>query len=282
VRAGIDVTDPEIDAAMGQMRANKGKSENRVAEIFLPVDRPDQADDAQRTAQRVVAQLRGGTPFAALVQQFSSGPSAATGGDLGWILPGTLDPALDAAIARLSVNQVSEPVRTQAGWHVLKLLAQRSVGTAANPAAVRLNMAQVLLPFPANSSPDEIERQKGVAQSIMSKAKSCADLRRACDRTKGCTTDSSDGVSLGELAQRSPGIAEAARTAPIGQPLGPYQAGNAIQIVAVCSREGDGGLPSRDAIQQNIYVGKLEAAAKRYMRDLRRNAIIDMRKDCRI
>jgi peptidyl-prolyl cis-trans isomerase SurA len=55
-----------------------------------------------------------------------------------------------------------------------------------------------------------------------------------------------------------------------------------MQIVAVCSREGGGNLPSRDAVQQTIFVSKLEAAARRYMRDLRRNAIIDMRKDCRL
>lgn len=282
VRAGLEVSDPEIDQALQQLRANAGKSENRVAEIFLPVDRPDQADDVLRTAQRIIQQLRGGAPFPAMVQQFSSGPSAASGGDLGWLLPGSLDPSLDAAIARLGVNQVSDPVRSQSGWHILKLLAQRPYGRTANTNDVRLNMVQLLLPFPANSSPDEIERQKGVAQGIIGQSKSCADLRRICDRTKGCTTADSDGVSTGDLQRSAPAIASAVGNAAIGQAVGPFQAGSAMQIVAVCSREGGGNLPSRDAIQQSIFVSKLEAAARRYMRDLRRNAIIDMRKDCRL
>ncbi len=282
VRVGIDVTDPEIDESLRQIKANLGKSENRVAEIFLPVDRPDQANEVLRTARRIQEQLRAGAPFPAMVQQFSSGPSAAAGGDLGWVLPGSLDPALDAAIARLGVNQVSEPIRTQAGWHILKLLAQRPYGRAANPANVRYNMLQLLLPFPANSSPDEIERQKSLAQNVMSQSKSCADLRRICNRTKGCTAADSEDVSMGDLQQRAPAIAEAVRSAGIGQALGPYHAGSAMQIVAVCSREGEGGLPSRDAVQQNIFVTKLESAARRYMRDLRRNAVIDIRKDCRI
>ncbi|MCW5746093.1 MAG: peptidylprolyl isomerase [Alphaproteobacteria bacterium] len=279
VRGGIGVTEPEIDEALRQIKSNAGKSENRVAEIFIAVDRPDQADEALRTARRIVEQLRAGAPFAAMVQQFSSGASAAAGGDLGWVLPGTLDPAVDAAIARLGVNQVSDPVRTQAGWHILKLLAQRSIGQPGNPAGIRLNMVQLLLPLPNNSSPEEIERQKGVAQGLMSRSKSCADLRRVCNGTKGCTSADSESVALGALP---PAIAEAARTAGIGQSLGPYQAGNAIQIVAVCSREGDGGLPSRDAVERGIQSSKLEAAARRYMRDIRRNAVVDIRKNCRI
>lgn len=282
VRASVNVSAPEIDESLRQLRVNVGKSENRVAEIFIAVDKPDQADEALRTARRIQDQLRGGAPFPAMVQQFSSGASAANGGDLGWVLPGALDPALDAAIARMSVNQVSEPVRTQAGWHILKLLGQRAYGRAGGPSNasdVRFNMIQLLLPLPPNSSPDEVERQKGVAQGIISQSKSCTDLRRQCDRTKGCTSSDSEGVSPSALP---PAIGEAARNAGIGQGLGPYHAGSAMQVVAVCSREGDGGLPSRDAIERNIMMTKLEAAARRYMRDVRRNAIIDIRKDCRL
>ncbi|TWT03858.1 hypothetical protein FQU96_27965 [Reyranella sp. CPCC 100927] len=284
VRAGVNVSAPEVDASLRQLKSNVGKSENRVAEIFIAVDKPDQADEGLRTARRIQEQLRGGAPFPAMVQQFSSGASAANGGDLGWVLPGSLEPALDAAIARMSVNQVSEPIRTQAGWHILKLLAQRSYGrgganTSGGGGDVRLNMIQLLLPLPPNSSPDEIERQKGLAQGIISQSKSCADLRRQCDRTKGCTSADSEGVSPAALPAT---IGDAARSAGIGQGLGPYHAGNAMQIVAVCSREGDNGLPSRDTVERTILMTKLEAAARRYMRDVRRNAIIDIRKDCRI
>ena len=279
IRVGVGVTDPEIDEALRQIKANVGKTENRVAEIFLAVDKPDQADEALRTARRIVEQLRGGAQFPAMVQQYSSGASAAAGGDLGWVLPGTIDPALDSAVAKLAVNQVSDPIRTQAGWHILKLLAQRPYGRAGTPAAIRLSMVQLLLPLPVNSTPDEIERQKGIAQGVISQAKSCADLRRVCAKTKGCTSADSENVAVGQLP---PAMTEAVGSAAIGQGLGPYHVGNAIQLVAVCSREGDGGLPSRDAIERSIFATKMEGAARRYMRDVRRNAVIDMRSNCKI
>lgn len=142
----------------------------------------------------------------------------------------------------------------------------------------RLNMVQLLLPLPNNASAEEVERQKGVAQGIMSQAKTCADLRRVCGRTKGCTSGDSDGVSVSALP---PAMAEAARGAAIGQPLGPYQAGNAMQIVAICARDATGG-PSREVVERRLQSKKLEDAAVRYMREIRRNAIIDIRNNCKI
>jgi len=50
-----------------------------------------------------------------------------------------------------------------------------------------------------------------------------------------------------------------------------------MQIVALCSKEGTGGVPSRDSIQQQILAQKLDAAGRRYMRELRRAATVEMK-----
>lgn len=277
VRGQIDVTDAEVDEALNQLRRNVGKSENRVAEIFLAVDRPEQADEVLRNAQRILEQIRVGTPFAVMAQQFSQSASAATGGDLGWILPGQLDPALEAAIGRLQPGRVvDQPVRTASGWHILALIDRRTFGAAStNRAEIRVNVVQLLLPLPPNASPAEIERSKAEAEKIMATVSKCADLRAAATRTRGATVSDIDKLRVGDLGH----LAEPIMTLPMGRAIGPYrlEEKNALQIVSVCSREGDGGLPSRDAIQQQILSGKLEGAARRYMRDLRRAAIIDVR-----
>src|SRR5215471_21218780 len=119
VRSQVDVSEAEIDDALNRMRANIGKTESRVAEIFVPVDRAELADDAKRSADRIMEQLRRGAPFSAVAQQLSQGATAQAGGEIGWILPGTLDPALDRAIERLQVRAYSEPIRSTAGWHIL-------------------------------------------------------------------------------------------------------------------------------------------------------------------
>jgi len=277
VRGQIDVTDAEIDDALNQIRRNVGKSENRIAEIFLAVDRPDQADEVLRNAQRILEQIRVGTPFAVMAQQFSQSASAASGGDLGWVLPGQFDPTLEAAIARLQPGRVvDQPVRTASGWHILALIDRRTFGATGsnNPAEVRVNVVQLLLPLPPNASQDEISRGTAEAQKIISQVNRCADLRAAAARTRGATTSDVDKLRVGDLPAN---VAQQIATTPVGRAIGPFAVQGSIQILAVCSKEGDGGLPSRDAIQQQILSGKLEGAARRYMRDLRRAAIIDIR-----
>jgi len=60
VRPNVDVSDAEVDDALARMRTNVGKTETRLAEIFVPIDRIDQADEAKRSADRIMEQLRRG------------------------------------------------------------------------------------------------------------------------------------------------------------------------------------------------------------------------------
>jgi peptidyl-prolyl cis-trans isomerase SurA len=155
VRPQVDVSETEIDDALSRARTNVGKTESRVAEIFVPVDRAELADEAKRSADRIVEQLKRGAPFGAVAQQFSQGATAAAGGELGWVLPGSLDPNLDTAVERLPVRQYSEPIRGTAGWHILYVIDRRPFA-AARPDDVRLNLTQMTLPLPVNASSDEV------------------------------------------------------------------------------------------------------------------------------
>src|SRR4030095_1879932 len=157
VRPQVDVSEAEVDDALSRARTNVGKTESRVAEIFVPVARADLADEAKRSADRLAEQLKRGAPFGAVAQQFSQGATAPAGGELGWVLPGSLDPTLDAAVERLQVRQYSEPVRSTAGWHILYVIARRPFA-AARPDDVRLNLTQMTLPLPVNASDNEVAK----------------------------------------------------------------------------------------------------------------------------
>jgi peptidyl-prolyl cis-trans isomerase SurA len=71
--------------------------------------------------------IRGGEDFGALASVTSEDPgSGSRGGDLGWNSPGTFDPAFEAQLAELEPNEISEPFRTQFGWHIVQLLGKRT------------------------------------------------------------------------------------------------------------------------------------------------------------
>ncbi|MGB5131750.1 MAG: peptidylprolyl isomerase [Steroidobacteraceae bacterium] len=92
--------------------------------------RPNEVQDDATTRQRLVAlrdRILAGEDFGALASVTSEDPASAShGGDLGWSSPGTFDPEFEAQLASLEPNQISEPFRTQFGWHIIQMLGKRT------------------------------------------------------------------------------------------------------------------------------------------------------------
>ena len=118
----VSVKDEDLQAAYQKETANLSE-QRRAAHILIEVN--DKVTEAQAKAkiEEVQARLAKGEKFEALAKEFSQDPgSANNGGDLGYAGPGVYDPAFEKALYSLAKDQVSEPVRTDFGFHLIKLL----------------------------------------------------------------------------------------------------------------------------------------------------------------
>ncbi|QOQ76634.1 SurA N-terminal domain-containing protein [Pseudomonas poae] len=118
----VTVKDDELQAAYQKETANLAE-QRRAAHILIEVN--DKTTDAQAKAkiEDIQARLAKGEKFEALAKEFSQDPgSANNGGDLGFAGPGVYDPDFETALYALNKDQVSAPVRTTFGWHLIKLL----------------------------------------------------------------------------------------------------------------------------------------------------------------
>ncbi|MGU9815015.1 SurA N-terminal domain-containing protein [Pseudomonas sp. LF135] len=118
----VTVKDDELQAAYQKETANLAE-QRRAAHILIEVN--DKTTDAQAKAkiEEIQARLAKGEKFDALAKEFSQDPGSATnGGDLGFAGPGVYDPDFETALYALNKDQVSAPVRTTFGWHLIKLL----------------------------------------------------------------------------------------------------------------------------------------------------------------
>ncbi|MGP4069868.1 peptidylprolyl isomerase [Halobacillus sp. B29] len=79
----------------------------------------------EETAKEVKQQLEDGGSFAELAKEYSSDGSAQQGGELGWFGPGKMAPEFEAAAYELEKGEVSEPVKTQFGFHIIKVTDKR-------------------------------------------------------------------------------------------------------------------------------------------------------------
>lgn len=82
--------------------------------------------ETQEEAQAIATEIRAGADFAETAIAKSTGPSGPRGGALGWFGPGQMVPQFEAAVAALNVGEVSDPVETQFGWHVIILNDKRT------------------------------------------------------------------------------------------------------------------------------------------------------------
>lgn len=118
----VSVKDEDLQAAYQKEIANLSE-QRRAAHILIEVN--DKVTEAQAKAkiEEIQARLAKGESFEALAKEFSQDPgSANNGGDLGYAGPGVYDPEFEKALYALNKDQVSAPVRTDFGLHLIKLL----------------------------------------------------------------------------------------------------------------------------------------------------------------
>jgi peptidyl-prolyl cis-trans isomerase SurA len=273
VSQDVQVSDDEVNETMKQIESDIGRPQSRVAEIFLAVDNPSQEDEVRRLADRILQQIQGGANFSAMALQFSQSPSAAVGGDIGWVTPGQLSPILEEAVDKMAPGQMSYPIRTPAGFYLLYVLDRRTLG-ALDPAKIVLSLNEVVFAVPATASADD--RQKAVveAQQVAAQAKSCGEMAKIGAARASQLSRQIPQVKASDLPADIRDKILALKIAEASQPL-PLEGG--VGIVMVCRRQDPPGLPSRDEVEDSIGRQRLDTLARRYMSDLRRDAFVDIR-----
>ncbi|HYO58283.1 peptidylprolyl isomerase [Archangium sp.] len=131
----VKVSEEDLKAAYTQYTKMESEdAEVHARHILVQVDpkaTPQQVEAAHKKALGLAEEARKpGVDFAGLAKAKSEGPSAADGGDLGFFRRGVMVPAFEKVAFALKEGEVSEPVRTQFGWHVLKVEERRAVDVA--------------------------------------------------------------------------------------------------------------------------------------------------------
>jgi len=139
LRQQVFISDEEVDEELERLKAVQHLPRHRVAEIFLPIDNPDNEKRIYELAERLIQQTRKGANFSALAREFSQSASAAVGGDLGWVTQGQLDPVIDKTIDGMRKGEVAGPTRTLSGYYILYLIDR--VDPSANEGSNKLPTA---------------------------------------------------------------------------------------------------------------------------------------------
>jgi peptidyl-prolyl cis-trans isomerase SurA len=109
--------------------------------ILIKVTEVTSEAEARQKIGQVHSRLKSGEDFAALAKLYSQDGSAQKGGDLGWLYPGDTVPAFDQAMNALKVGEISNPVQTQFGFHIIQVLERRTTDVSQERQRQRATMA---------------------------------------------------------------------------------------------------------------------------------------------
>ena len=270
------VSDEEIDYALKRAKETVNEPQSRVAEIFLAVDNPQQEDEVRRLADRLTEQMKQGARFSAVAQQFSQSATAAVGGDIGWVRAEQLSPELGKAVAQMRPGELSPPIRTGAGYYLLLVVDRRS-GRAAGPEETVLHVVKIVFPL-SPQAPEAMRRTTILeAQGAKATAKNCEELLKI-GKEKGSPQLSSEGRL--RVEQIAPAMRNIVLGLEPGQSSQPIVQKNGVGVIMVCEKAAAPSsptVPSREDVGETLMRQRLDTLARRYMRDLRRTAFVDVR-----
>lgn len=264
----------DVAAEKRALRREIGQTQYRIAEIFIPVEKPQDEASAQSFAHTVIKQLRAGAPFPLIAAQFSQSQSALSGGNRGWVAPDLLDPAVRSVVQRMPPGAITDAVRVPGGFEIVQLLGKRKFGEQEK---TMLSIRQVFLPFPSpfdGGRPSEGQlRVVEKANALRKSLHSCAAVEEA-NKKAGAEQKANPGpVDLNTvrpakfhdlLAGLSPG--------QITQPLVSH---SGVALVMLCSRKTvKEGLPDAKAIRNMLIQRRVALESQQLMDALRREAVI--------
>ena len=272
------ITDAEVAEQQRLDEQMVGQQEYRIGEIFIPVDDPANAVDAQRFAETVISELRAGAAFPMVAAQFSQTQNALEGGEVGWVQSNQLDSAVARLVNEMPVGAISNAVKVPGGFAIVTLQGKRTIGREIGTV---ITLRQAFVPF---SSPLDPQAPTEQQRQSLAKAHEISNTVRGCDQmeqyAKANKLDSHP-VNPGEIRLEGvnpPTFRQILTTIALGKPTEPLVSRDGIAVLVVCTREEKNiAASSPQDIQRRLINERVELVSRQTMRDLHRQANIDLR-----
>jgi len=271
VRPFINVSDDEVNAQLDKVKASQGTTEYRLGEIYLSAT-PENQEQVFANAKKIMEQIQQGGSFVAYARQFSEASTAPVGGDLGWVRLEQLPQSLATAASQMSSNEIVA-VPSPGGISLLLLIDKRQVG-ASDPRDASLSLKQLAIAFPAGMT----EAQAGPLVKRFAeetqKIRGCGAADTVAQSLKADVVNR-DGIKIRDLPAP---LQQVMLDLQIGQSTPPYGSlEDGVRVFVLCGRDAPqaAAQESFDDIMSRIEDDRINKRARLYLRDLRRDAIIE-------
>jgi peptidyl-prolyl cis-trans isomerase SurA len=273
IEDGVSVGDDEVKAVLDKLNASKGTQEYRVGEIYLAATPATQSQTLDN-ANKILAQLRQGASFAGYAREYSQASTAAVGGDLGWVRPEQLPGPLATALEQMQPGTISEPIPVAGGYSIIAVQDTRKLGLP-DPRDAILSLKQVSIAFPKGTAREQAEPIVERFADAVKNIGGCGGADKIAADFHGEVV-SEDNVKMRDLPVALQNLMVPMQVGQATQPFGSLDEG--VRTLVICGRDDvNPSAPSYDDIYNQLNEERINSRAQRYLRDLRRDAVIEFR-----
>ena len=266
----LTIGEDQIKAYQARLAAESGKPQYQISEVFVDTARAGGQEAAQRGAEQLISEIQKGAPFAAVARQFSSSPTAANGGEVGWVSPGEMPPEVDRALETLRPGQLSGPIPVRDGVYIIHLKERR-----AGDASTLITLKQAAIALAPTASQADVSAANDKLVALRARLKGCDNLAAESAKVGGVV---SGDLGEAETQDLAPAFRQAAEGLAVGEISQPIRTQAGLHLLAVCAkRQGGAQMLTHDQIADRLYGEQLAMIAKRYLRDLRNSATVEVR-----
>ncbi|EPC02274.1 hypothetical protein L861_16325 [Litchfieldella anticariensis FP35 = DSM 16096] len=278
VASRVNITDREVDRYLEQQGANEDRR-YRLGHILVALPQSpseEQVNAAQNKVQRLSRELANGADFAQLAASESDGGQASNGGDLGWRSGDQLPSIFADVVPHLDVGEVSEPLRSSSGFHLVKL-TDREGGT--QQAVIREQRARHIL-IETNPNRDE-QQAEALASQIRQRLLNGENFAALAQEF---SDDSGSALNGGELGWVSPGqtvpsFEEAMNALEVGEISQPVRSRFGYHIIVVDERRQRDVTreAQRRQVQDTLFQRKVNDELEAWLQEIRADAFVEKR-----
>ncbi|MEM6554761.1 MAG: SurA N-terminal domain-containing protein [Pseudomonadota bacterium] len=254
----IRISDNQISEQIKRLEADAEKEQYLISEIFLYA--PEEADKVQAltAANSIVDQLRAGAQFQLAAQRFSSAPTAATGGDMGWVVIDDFDDARVDVLRGMAEPGITAPIQVDDGVYIMNIRAKRDPSdstTLVDVTRITVN----------DGTEDSLK-------AALSEISDCAGIDAVVDADENLRSVSLTDLDVEDLGPEGRSMV---LSTEIGQSTDIFAQSGTLAAMFVCDRKNDvEAVPDRAQVEDRLYSEQLGMISERSLRNLRREATI--------
>lgn len=254
----IRISDNQINEQLKRLRADAQKEQYLAGELFLYAPLETDKEQALVAAQSILEQLRAGAPFEVAAQRFSSAPTAATGGDMGWITLDSIDELRRAALQDMAEPGLTDPITVEDGIYIMNVRSKRDPSESTTVVDVtRLTVS---------------DRSEESLQAAIDSIEDCSAIEAVANADENLRSVALSDLNVEDLGPEGQSMV---LNTEIGEATDIFAQSGTLAVMFVCDRRDNvEALPNRDQIEDRLYSQQLGMISERSLRNLRREATI--------